>query len=113
MACAEFIGSQVGQGWQLVDAVVVHRLGRLSRNSSDFQQIMAELNAHNVPVVPVTQQIDMSNHMGRVATNTITYFTEFKRGSHREHSAIQRVFDTESPRLRIAKSPQALATQDL
>lgn len=110
MACAEFIGSQVGQGWRLVDtiyedrgysgshmrragfrallndiklglvdAVVVHRLDRLTRNLSDFQQIMAELNAHNVPLVSVTQQIDMSHHMGRLATNIITSFAEFER----------------------------------
>ncbi|MCP3908137.1 MAG: recombinase family protein [Oceanicoccus sp.] len=110
MACAEFIGSQVGKGWRLVDtiyedrgysgshlrragfrallndiklglvdAVVVHRLDRLTRNLSDFQQIMTELNAHDVPVVSVTQQIDMSHHVGRLATNIITSFAEFER----------------------------------
>ena len=110
MACAEFIGSQVGKGWRLVDtiyedrgysgshmrragfrallsdiklglvdAVVVHRLDRLTRNLSDFQQIMAELNAHNVPLVSVTQQIDMSHHMGRLTTNILTSFAEFER----------------------------------
>ena len=110
MACAEFIGSQVGQGWRLVDTiyedrgysgshmrragfrsllndiklwlvdvVVVHRLDRLTRNLADFQQIMAELNAYNVPLVSVTQQIDMSHHVGRLATNIITSFAEFER----------------------------------
>ncbi|MFL0798206.1 MAG: recombinase family protein [Cellvibrionaceae bacterium] len=112
MACAEFIGSQVGKGWRLVDTiyedrgyscshmrragfrallsdiklglvdvvvVVVHRLDRLTRNLSDFQQIMAELNAHNVPLVSVTQQIDMSHHTGRLTTNILTSFAEFER----------------------------------
>lgn len=110
MACAEFIGSQVGKGWRLVDTiyedrgysdshmrragfrallsdikfglidvVVVHRLDRLTRRLADFQQIMSELNAHDVPVVSVTQQIDMSHHVGRLATNIITSFAEFER----------------------------------
>lgn len=110
MACAEFIGSQVGKGWRLVDTIyedrgysgshirragfrsllndvklglidviVVHRLDRLTRSLADFQQIMSELNAHDVPVVSVTQQIDMSHHVGRLATNIITSFAEFER----------------------------------
>jgi len=110
MACAEFIASQVGKGWRLVDTiyedrgysgshmrragfrsllndvklglidvVVVHRLDRLTRRLADFQQIMAELNAHDVPVVSVTQQIDMSHHVGRLATNILTSFAEFER----------------------------------
>ena len=110
MACAEFIGSQVGKGWRLVntiyedrgysgshirragfrallndiklgliDAVVVHRLDRLTRNLSDFQQIMSELSAHDVPLVSVTQQIDMSHHMGRLTTNILTSFAELER----------------------------------
>ncbi|WP_230208769.1 recombinase family protein [Solemya velum gill symbiont] len=110
MACADFVGSQVGKGWRLVDTiyedrgysgshmrrsgfrsllndiklglidvVVVHRLDRLTRRLADFQQIMDELNAHDVPVVSVTQQIDMSHHVGRLATNIITSFAEFER----------------------------------
>jgi DNA invertase Pin-like site-specific DNA recombinase len=110
MACAEFIGSQVGQNWRLVDTiyedrgysgshlrrpgfrslladikyglidvVVVHRLDRLTRNLSDFQQIISELNAHSVSLVSVTQQIDMSHHVGRLATNILTSFAEFER----------------------------------
>lgn len=110
MACTEFIGSQVGKGWRLVDTiyegrgysgshlrragfrsllndiklglidvVVVHRLDRLTRNLSDFQQTMSELNARDVPLVSVTQQIDMSHHMGRLTTNILTSFAEFER----------------------------------
>tara|TARA_B100000745_G_C20126135_1_gene385722 strand:+ start:45 stop:1211 length:1167 start_codon:yes stop_codon:yes gene_type:complete len=63
----------------LIDIVVVHRLDRLTRNLSDFQQIMAELNTHNVPLVSVTQQIDISHHVGRLTTNIITSFAEFER----------------------------------
>lgn len=39
----------------LIDVVVVHRLDRLTRNLSDFQQIMSEFSAHNIPLVSVTQ----------------------------------------------------------
>jgi DNA invertase Pin-like site-specific DNA recombinase len=70
MACAEFIGSQVGKGWRLVDTIYEDRgySGSHMRRAG-FQQFMAELNAHDVPVVSVTQQIDMSHHVGRLATN--------------------------------------------
>lgn len=63
----------------LIDVVVVHRLDRLMRRLADFQKIMAELNAHDVPVVSVTQQIDMYHHVGRLVTNIITSFAEFER----------------------------------
>ncbi len=63
----------------LIDVVVVHRLDRLTRNLSDFQQIIAEFNAHNVALVSVTQQLDMSHHIGRLATNILTSFVEFER----------------------------------
>lgn len=63
----------------LIDVVVVHRLDRLTRNLSDFQQIIAEFNAHNVALVSVTQQLDMSHHVGRLATNILTSFAEFER----------------------------------
>lgn len=36
IACAEFIGSQVGEGWRMVDTIYEDRA---------FQQIMADLNA--------------------------------------------------------------------
>ena len=102
MACADFIGSHVGQGWRLVDTiyedrglssshrrragfrcllndiklglvdiVVVHRLGRLTRSLADFQQIIVEKNAHRVPLVSVAQQIDLSHHVGRLSTKLV------------------------------------------
>lgn len=63
----------------LIDVVVVHRLDRLTRNLSDFQQIIAEFNAHSIALVSVTQQLDMSHHVGRLATNILTSFAEFER----------------------------------
>ena len=40
--------------------VVMHWLDRLTRRLADSQQIMVELNAHDVVVVSVPEQIDMS-----------------------------------------------------
>lgn len=40
--------------------MVVHWLDRLTRRLADSQQIMAELNAHDVVVVSMPEQIDMS-----------------------------------------------------
>lgn len=51
----------------------------MTRNLSDFQRIIAEFNAHNVALVSVTQQLDMSHHVGRLATNILTSFAEFER----------------------------------
>lgn len=63
----------------LIDVVVVHRLDRLTRNLSDFQQIITEFKEHNVALVSVTQQLDMSHHVGRLATNILASFAEFER----------------------------------
>lgn len=143
MACAEFIGSQVGKGWRLVDtiyedrgysgshmrragfrallsdiklglveAVVVHRLDRLTRNLSDFQQIMAELNAHNVPLVSVTQQIDMSHHVGRLATNIITSFAEFEREMVGQRVKEKRAATLESGRWQGTSCPLGYVVKD-
>jgi DNA invertase Pin-like site-specific DNA recombinase len=109
-ACAEYIGSQVGRGWRLVDALyedrgysgshlrrpglqsvladiryglidvlVVYRLDRLTRSLSDFQQLMALFNDHNVSLVSLTQEVDMSHYVGRLATNVLMSFAEFER----------------------------------
>ena len=78
--CAIYSGSSVEKDKRgLIDVVVVHRLDRLTRNLSDFQRIIAEFNAHNVVLVSVTQQLDMSHHVGRLATNILTFFAEFER----------------------------------
>jgi len=61
----------------LIDVVVVHRFDRLTRNLSDFQRIIAEFNAHSVALASVTQQLDMSHHVGRLATNILTSFADF------------------------------------
>ena len=68
----------------LIDVVVVHRLDRLTRNLSDFQQIIAEFNAHNVASVSVTQRLPLvsgagSHHVGRLATNIPVSFAEIER----------------------------------
>lgn len=109
-ACAEYIGSQVGRGWRLVDALyedrgysgshlrrpglqalladikyglidvfVVYRLDRLTRSLSDFQQLMTLFTDHNVSLVSLTQEIDMSHYVGRLATNILMSFAEFER----------------------------------
>lgn len=143
MACADFIGSQVGKGWRLVDTiyedrgysgshmrragfrsllndiklglidvVVVHRLDRLTRSLADFQQIMSELNAHDVPVVSVTQQIDMSHHVGRLATNIITSFAEFEREMVGQRVKEKRAATLESGRGQGTSCPLGYVVKD-
>ena len=69
-ACCRSLINDIKLG--LIDVVVVHRLVRLTRSLADFQQIMAALNAYDLPVISVIQQIDMSHHVGRLATHIIT-----------------------------------------
>lgn len=96
----------------LVDVVVVHRLDRLTRRLADFQQIMAELNAYDVPVVSVTQQIDMSHHVGRLATNIITSFAEFERDMVGQRVKEKRAATLESGRWQGTSCPLGYVVKD-
>lgn len=96
----------------LIDVVVVHRLDRLTRSLADFQQIMAELNAHDVPVVSVTQQIDISHHVGRLATNIITSFAEFEREMVGQRVKEKRAATLESGRWQGTSCPLGYMVKD-
>jgi len=49
-----------------IDAVVVHKLDRLTRNVGDLHKLMKLFEKHNVKFISVTEHIDTSSAMGRM-----------------------------------------------
>ncbi len=62
-----------------VDAVIVHRVDRLSRSLLDFAGIMQCFQEHDVSFVSVTQQFNTSSSMGRMVLNLLLTFAQFER----------------------------------
>jgi len=62
-----------------IDVVVVNRLDRISRSLSQFLELMAFFEEHDVSLVSVTQNINTSNAMGRLMLQIIMSFAEFER----------------------------------
>ena len=63
----------------LIDIVVVYKIDRLSRSLSDFVQMVALFDQHNVSFVSVTQQFNTSTSMGRLTLNVLLSFAQFER----------------------------------
>ena len=63
----------------LIDIVVVYKIDRLSRSLSDFVQMVALFDQHDVSFVSVTQQFNTSTSMGRLTLNVLLSFAQFER----------------------------------
>ena len=62
-----------------VQVVVVQRLDRLSRTVADLTRLTSFFDEHGVALVSVSQQIDSSTSLGRLALNTLMSFAQFER----------------------------------
>jgi len=62
-----------------VQVVVIQRLDRLSRTVADLTRLTSFFDEHGVALVSVSQQIDSSNSLGRLALNTLMSFAQFER----------------------------------
>lgn len=62
-----------------VDAIVVYKLDRLSRNLSDFLHFLREIEEHQVTLVSLSESIDTSTAAGRVVVNILMAFAQFER----------------------------------
>jgi site-specific DNA recombinase len=49
-----------------IDAVVVHKLDRLTRNVGDLHKLMKLFEKHNIKFISVTEHLDTSSAMGRM-----------------------------------------------
>jgi site-specific DNA recombinase len=62
-----------------VNAVIVHRVDRLSRSLLDFSGMMRCFQEHDVSFVSVTQQFNTASSMGRMVLNLLLTFAQFER----------------------------------
>src|SRR5215831_12829304 len=68
-------GIQAGQ----IDAVVVHKVDRLSRSLLDFAKMIEIFDNHQVAFASVTQQFNTATSMGRLVLNVLLSFAQFER----------------------------------
>src|SRR5712692_10746086 len=67
--------------------VVVWKLDRLARRQQDGINLLADWCAHNVRVVAVTQQIDLSGPVGRMVASVLFGLAEIEWEYRRERQA--------------------------
>jgi site-specific DNA recombinase len=61
------------------DALVCYRLDRISRNVSDFCNILEKLNATGTAFISITERFDTSTPMGRAMVNIAAVFAQLER----------------------------------
>ncbi len=62
-----------------IQAVVVYKYDRLSRNMKDFVHILDLFDQHGVAFISVTQQFDTSTSIGRIFQTMLMGFAQFER----------------------------------
>lgn len=68
----------------LFDAVLVHKLDRLTRNISDLYDLVELVNARNVKLISLSENIDTSTPMGRMFVYILGIFAQMFRENLRE-----------------------------
>jgi DNA invertase Pin-like site-specific DNA recombinase len=63
----------------LVDIVVVYKIDRLTRSLFDFAELVKVFDEYGTTFVPVTQQINTTDAMGRMVLNMLLAFAQFER----------------------------------
>jgi site-specific DNA recombinase len=62
-----------------VDAIVTHKVDRLTRSLADFAKIVEIFDRQGVSFVSVTQQFNTTTSMGRLTLNVLLSFAQFER----------------------------------
>lgn len=68
----------------LFDAVLVHKLDRLTRNISDLYDLVEMVNKHNIKMISFSENIDTSTPMGRMFVYILGIFAQMHRENLRE-----------------------------
>lgn len=68
----------------LFDAVLVHKLDRLTRNISDLYDLVELVNSRNVKLISLSENIDTSSPMGRMFVYILGIFAQMFRENLRE-----------------------------
>ena len=61
------------------DILICYRLDRISRNVSDFSQLIKDLNKYNVNFVSIREQFDTTTPMGRAMMYIASVFSQLER----------------------------------
>ena len=62
-----------------VQAIIVYKLDRLTRNSKDFHSLLELFEKHNVAFVSATESIDTKSPQGRLMTAIMVQFAQYDR----------------------------------
>ncbi|WP_024833898.1 recombinase family protein [Ruminiclostridium josui] len=62
-----------------IDIIICYRLDRISRNVSDFSQLINELEKYNVSFISVKEQFDTTKPMGRAMMYIASVFSQLER----------------------------------
>ncbi|MBP3426790.1 MAG: recombinase family protein [Clostridia bacterium] len=62
-----------------IDAIIVYRLDRISRNISDFSTLIEELGRLNVAFISIREQFDTESPMGRAMMYIASVFSQLER----------------------------------
>ena len=62
-----------------VQAIVVYKLDRLTRNSKDFHHLLEVFEKHNVAFVSATESLDTKSPQGRLMTAILVQFAAYDR----------------------------------
>lgn len=71
----------------LLDAVIVYKLDRISRNVKDFSAMYDVFQAHNVSFISVKESFDTSTPMGRTVMYILAAFAQLERENTSERVA--------------------------
>ncbi len=61
------------------DVLICYRLDRISRNVSDFSQLIRDLKKHNVDFISIREQFDTTTPMGRAMMYIASVFSQLER----------------------------------
>ncbi|MBQ7355469.1 MAG: recombinase family protein [Clostridia bacterium] len=64
---------------QRIDAIIVYRLDRISRNIGDFAKLIEDLNEREIDFISIREQFDTSTPMGRAMMYIASVFSQLER----------------------------------
>ncbi|QRA16680.1 cassette chromosome recombinase CcrB [Staphylococcus shinii] len=64
-----------------LDCVIVYKINRLARNTSDLLTIVEELHRQNVEFFSLSERMEVKNSTGKLLLNILASFSEFERNT--------------------------------
>lgn len=64
---------------EIYDTVIVYKLDRISRNISDFCEILDFFSSHNIQLISISENLDLSSVVGALIAKILIVFAEYER----------------------------------